>query len=148
VPWPVYSERFLSSPTGEGWSGVAVPGGRRAVVREVAVINTGMISGTVNVFAGPSQIFRRIFLASEPMAIYELRTVAYAGENLQVQRVGLGFAVTLSGYLFGTTVSASDPLPQYEAETQEELLELLSAPTPLPAAPGERWAPPAAGILR
>jgi hypothetical protein len=101
VPFPLYSERFLRLVNTTEWNYFVVPGAKRAVVRNVTLVNDGgspcrfyvMVAGTIAV--------NRTVPETDPRTILlELRQVAYAGESIGASSSTAFGHLLVSGYLF------------------------------------------------
>jgi hypothetical protein len=108
VGWPVYSERLLASPGHVGWVFLDVPVGRRAVVKQIAVVNYGQVAAYVQVAIAGSAVWGR----SVPGPLNSLQDsgmwVGYGGEQLGIYCEVAGVGVSLHGYLFHATAASVD----------------------------------------
>jgi hypothetical protein len=120
VAWPIYSERLLSTPGHVGWVLLDVPSGRRAVVKQIAVVNYGGEPVYVQVAVRAEAIWGR----SVPGPLNSLQDsgmwVAYGGEQLGIYCAAAGVGVSLHGFLFA---SAGDEAIAARAGGHHELDE-------------------------
>jgi hypothetical protein len=100
VAWPIYSERLLSTPGHIGWVFFDVPSGRRAVVKQIAVVNYGEVGVYVQVAIRAEAVWGR----TVPGPLNSLQDsgmwVAYGGEQLGIYCAAAGVGVSLHGFLF------------------------------------------------
>jgi hypothetical protein len=99
VPWPVYSERFISAYGQSAFWDYVVPPGKRAVVVDITASNVFGVAGQVQVHAVSSVAWTHVFQASVGSAQWTGRLVLYQGELLRVYNSVAEIGVNVSGYL-------------------------------------------------
>lgn len=109
MPWPTYSERFLTTADGAGWSSYRVPVGQRAVVRAVVACTGDPAQSYVFVEVAGHQLARFIFQAPTQTLSFATQTVVYGGEVMRAIAVGPGCECLVSGYLFADPLHGTAP---------------------------------------
>jgi hypothetical protein len=99
VPWPVYSETFVKTAGQQGYFTYLVPGGKRAIVRQVIAINYADVTGYVNCQVAGVCCSLVLFPAAPRNSSLAVMVVAYAGALIAVSTSVPGFHVSMSGYL-------------------------------------------------
>lgn len=111
MPWPTYSERFLSVHAVNAWVGYTVPTGHLIVVRSISVTNASAAAAGVAVdLAGVRLAFVPV-PATTGQAHVELRQVGYAGEVLRTFTGSGDVSITISGYRFRLAPAAQEDPP-------------------------------------
>jgi hypothetical protein len=103
VPPRIYSEQFVRTAHDSGLYLWTCPVGQRAVIRSVTTSNPSEGTSIVQVFVAGSCIVHFRFQATTYSQAFDLRTVVYAGELLQVYVGTDGPHVGVGGYLFDDT---------------------------------------------
>lgn len=105
----LYSERLLVAVATGGWTGMTVPTGMRAVVRNVLVDNGSGVAGIATLALNTAQIVTWVTPGTPVEISLETRVVAYAGEVLQAYLQFSPMIMTVSGYLFDDTIGRRTP---------------------------------------
>lgn len=100
MPWPTYSERFVSVFGHAGMTWYTVPTNRRAVLTDMAFVNAYGIAGTVQVYIDDFQLYTFVFPAQVAARHEAYRVPVYEGERLGAYTSDAKLAAVLSGYLF------------------------------------------------
>jgi hypothetical protein len=118
VPYPVYSERFLSTDLENVWYSYFVPAGKRAVIKSIVAANVTTSVHECLVYLRGRPVVEQLVQARTTFNPGQLHVVAYAGEEMRVNSSSSGLAVWVSGFLLtnpaGVTDDpgdAADPLP-------------------------------------
>lgn len=104
MPWPVYSERLLSSNNQAGWQLATVPAGKRALITDISIVNFTAAANQAQVAINQVAVANHLFQVNELDFHRECRLVAYAGESYGVWLQVTGLAGTLCGYLLDDPV--------------------------------------------
>jgi hypothetical protein len=108
VSVPVYSERFLRLGAAGGQSFV-VPVGQRAIINCITLVNWSGAPRQGQLLLAGTPIWRASVPGNLLSTVEELRAVAYGGEELYLGLDGADLYVTVSGYLFADSTSATGP---------------------------------------
>lgn len=108
MPWPVYSERFISKES-TGWSTYTVPSGQRAVVTCITITNFSGSANLVQVNVGGVNCVTLPLQAAQSSRFENLRLVCYQLQAMQAFIQGVGCALSLNGYLFDDVTGRSGP---------------------------------------
>jgi hypothetical protein len=107
VPARIYSEQFIRTAHDSGLYLWSCPAGKRAVIRSITTSNPSEGSSIVQVFVAGSCIVHFRFQVTTYSQSFDLRTVVYAGELVQVYVGTNGPHVGVGGYLFDDTGDAA-----------------------------------------
>lgn len=108
----VYSERFIAATAPLAWSSWYVPAGKRAVIQTVTLCN-GAQGGIIGqVIIGLVTLVFTTVQARSQVQFVNLRTVAYAGEQVGIWLDGNGLQGTVSGYLFDEVAGRTAPVSE------------------------------------
>jgi len=124
-----YSETFIRAYGPQGWWTYVVPAGKRAVVRNVTVVDGIGVSGHTQVEVQGIIVALAIFPASLRFYSIDMRVVAYQGQEIRVFLAVQGIHVCVSGFEFvddGASTAADGEL-SYDIGQEGR-----PAPAPLP----------------
>lgn len=118
MPWPVYTERFLSTGQPNQWMDYVVPPGQRAILKWVSASHWGEAGMDLNVTVAAMYVLTHHFPASMSTINVPVLAVAYGGERMSVLMQGESSQCHLSGYLLtdpsGRTGPPAGPAQQPE----------------------------------
>jgi hypothetical protein len=100
VPWPVYSERLLSTGVMNAWQDFVVPPGTRAVAKWVSAAHWGAAVGELHVQIANAYVYWHYFPADMSVVNVPVLAIAYAGERISVMQMGDSMQTHVSGFLF------------------------------------------------
>lgn len=128
----IYSERFLGRRAGQQTDTYTVPHGKRAVVR---FITFGLWHATDSCFAVINGVAVTYFYSPDPNAsvFWEVRLVAYAGEQISVQHFGTDASWHLDGFLFDDPARVAVDVVQVHSHELEPLSGPVAIVGPLAA---------------
>lgn len=127
MPYPVYSTRFVAAVGAGATTVYVVPAGHRAVVKSVSATNLATTGANVFVFIGSCTYMSAALPGQYQSTALAMHQVAYAGEQVGVQTLGVRIDCMISGYLLRDDGQASsDLLPPYDEIVVE-------TPWPLPS---------------
>lgn len=124
MPTRVYSEQFVRAIEDSGLYIWPCPLGQRAIVRSVVASNPREGSSIVQVFVGGCALVHYRFQVGDFTVAWDLRCVAYAGENIQVYIGTDGPHVSVAGYLFdddGQAPAAVDAMRELHGRAVQPL---------------------------
>lgn len=112
MPWPVYTERILSTQTSGVKKHLTVPAGKRIVIKRVTAMAIATGTGYAQLEISGVLAWYRVLPASPSLVNDEILAVAYAGEDIAVLIQTPGMAIATSGFIFaderGAATSEAD----------------------------------------
>lgn len=139
MPWPTYSERFLHHTAKGPWY-YTVPAKHRAVVTSCLIVTSGGVAGWCVVAIGAIYICYADFLPNPGVYdreyrnhLYEMRAVAYQGEQISSAASIDGIHLTVSGYLLEDNTGRTGPPAGAATLPALPEIPLPEDPRPLPA---------------
>lgn len=112
MPWPVYSERLLTSVLADTWKYYTVPTDRRAVIRSLSFHNAAAVPLPFYATIGSLVIAKVTIQAAADPKFFDMRHVIYAGEQLGIYCGGTGGHMIASGYVFSSAGQVADEPPE------------------------------------
>lgn len=132
MPWPVYTERLLSTSVPNVWATATVPAGQRAIVKSVVSLNSSQtvpLTTHVTIASGYAAAF--VIPDYYNAKSLDLLAVAYAGEEIRAYLQGQSGFVLVTGWLLEDP-SGRDRSP-LERSFQRELAPPAPSLGPFPA---------------
>jgi len=113
----VYSETFINRANESGWFSFSVPVGKRAVVRNVVVVDRLAVTGHAEVHAHLAIVALVIFPAAQRSVSLDMRAVVYGGQSIECYVGVVGIDLMVAGYLFDDAPAAGTlPAPPLELD--------------------------------
>ena len=103
----VYSETFINRANESGWFIYNVPVGKRAVVRNVVVVDRLAVTGHAEVHAHLAIVALVIFPAAQRSVSLDMRAVVYGGQSIECFVGVVGIDLMVAGYLFDDAPAVS-----------------------------------------
>ena len=120
MSYPVYSTTFIRSTGVATGLSYTVPTGRRAVVRQVTVVDYGDVGGYANIQVAGCCISLVLLPVSGRNFVRDTMAVAYAGQAIYCLTSTAGMHVTVSGYLLTEASLLRGGPPELEELPSEE----------------------------